>query len=385
MFGPATRLAAGTLVLALPLAAAAGCGAAKKRTIKQELASARDHLYNSKAASNTVHFTDPKGLLAKSFAHDGDADVAKEVVGGAISWTIDPTSDKTLRQLSFSPDTSEAALKKSAAEVNFALSVKDAQKTIGEIRLVEGTLWVRVDLSEIDRVAGGGVLDGFDGFAADAPAQFRAALADVRAGTWMTLPLTEYLGKVSDLVKDLPNPVASAAPDLDVTKVGTKLFDAVKPAIKVTDANDSSSDRVLDVKVDARAAAKAALGVLKAEKDLPFAEALTDVTASDVDDTIAAGTVNGQIRLSDGHLKQVSVDLQSFKKLDASDHSAPVTGSTVTIDVDDSADAVTAPTDNVSSVDVKALLDDLFRQFSESFKTTTTFSGTGVISGTTQG
>ena len=65
------RLLAGTLVLALPLAAAAGCGAEKKKTVKQEFAAAQSYLGDSKAASFTLRFDDAQGNFAKVINKDG--------------------------------------------------------------------------------------------------------------------------------------------------------------------------------------------------------------------------------------------------------------------------------------------------------------------------
>ena len=57
------RLLAGTLVLALPLAAAAGCGAEKKKTVRQEFAAAQDHLGDSKSAAFTLKFVEGNATL----------------------------------------------------------------------------------------------------------------------------------------------------------------------------------------------------------------------------------------------------------------------------------------------------------------------------------
>ena len=85
-FRPA-RLIAGTLVLALPLAAAAGCGAVKKRSIKQELTSARSHLADSSAASFTLRLEDKQGSLAALAKKSGDVPDAavKDLLGGSVT------------------------------------------------------------------------------------------------------------------------------------------------------------------------------------------------------------------------------------------------------------------------------------------------------------
>ncbi|MCW2670093.1 MAG: hypothetical protein JWO27_1990 [Frankiales bacterium] len=365
-FHPA-RLVAGTLVLALPLAAAAGCGAVKKRSIKQELTSARSHLADSSAASFTLRLEDKQGSLAALAKKSGDVPDAavKDLLGGSVTYTFDAKSAQQLKGVD--PSSSTAELKKALAGVRFALAVKDAKATVAELRLVDSTLFARVDIAEIDRVAkeagSDGVAASFDDAIASAPAEYRPALRDLKAGKWLKLPLAGYLAKLKDAVGSLPTPSPGKSGDLQKTR--DDLMTALKPYVSVTDANDSSSKRVLDVNVAARPALKAALAVLKRSKGLPFASALQDVQASAIDKNIADGKVHGTITLADGHLTQVSLDLESIRALDPHKSSDSLAGSSVVVDVDDSADQVTAPADGVSSVDVKALVDDLFKNLSQ--------------------
>ena len=364
-----SRLAAGTLLLALPLAAAAGCGAAKKRTIKQELVSARSHLAASSADAFTLRLDDAKGSLAKAATKDGSltAAAAKDLLGSSITVTVDAASATSIK--SVSPGASESELKADLAKARFALQIKDAKATVAEIRLVDSTLFARVDVAEIDRVATeagqDGVAQNVDDFIASAPREYQPALRDAKAGKWMKLPLADYIGKLKDVTKALPTPGPSAG--TDGKKLENDVLTAVKPYVKVTDANDSSSDRVLDVKVDVRGAVKALLGVAKTTKGLPFADQIGAVDPAEVDKNVKSGTANGTIRLADGHLKQVAVDLGSSEALDASSDTHALAGSRLVVDVDDSADEVAAPTSNLSDVDVKALIDDLFQNLTQTF------------------
>lgn len=365
------RLVVCTLVLALPLAAAAGCGATKKRTIKQELVSAQSHLAASKAASFTLRVADGKGSLADLAADSGDLPAAavKDLIGASVRYTFDAASAAKIKGVDGSA--SEAELRSALADVRFAIAVKDAKTTVAEIRLVDSALFARVDLDEIDRVAkeagSDGVADSVDEFIDSAPDEYQPALRDAKAGKWLKLPLTDYLDKIKDLTDSLPTPAPSTAGDVQQT--GEDLLTAIKPFVKVTDANDSSSQRVLDVNVDARGALKAALGVLKTAKGLPFVDVFQGITPAEVDKSIRPGSAHGTISLADGHLTQVTVDLASIEALDPDFRTHKLSGSSVVVDVDDSAGAVTAPTDNVSDVDVKGLLDDLLQGFGESFGT----------------
>jgi hypothetical protein len=363
-----TRLAAGVLAVTLPAVGVAGCGAEKKRTIKAELASAGDNLRASKALSISLRFDDRDGNLRKlAKEDDGGAlsETSSSLLKGGITYTVDPAGNKTLTDLR-TDDQSEAQLKKSIKDVNVALVIRSEKAAIGELRLVAGTLYAHVDLKEINRLAaaeGQGPVDSdLDDVTGDDPAMTRA-LTDVRAGKWIKLPLLDYIDKLQDLAESFggmgqpvePSPQPSSAlPDFGA--MGDRLYNAVKPYVKVTDANDDSSDRVLDITVQARPALKAALAAMKSMTELPFADALQDVDPGEIDKNVAAGSAKGRIRLADGHLTQLSIDLDSIRLLDPHPDKATLKGSSVVLDVDDSAGQVSAPT-NVSSFDIGDLLD----------------------------
>ena len=365
-----TKIVVGLLAVALPLAAVAGCGVEKKRTIKAELQSAVDNLQSSKALSMTLHLTDAKDNLAAMISSGDDpppAGLAKALLGGSISFTIDPAGSKTLQQLSTS-GTSKADITAQIKQVNAALVVRDDAAAIAELRLVDGALYAHVDLTEINRLAklaGSDPVDAtLDKDFGDDPTTAKA-LADVRAGKWLKIPVTDYIDKLKDLAKSFqqggaspePSPTASAHPDYQA--LGERVLRAVKPYVKVTDANNSSVDRVLQVTAQVRPALHAALAVLKATKDLPFADQLSKVDGSEIDKQVADGAVRGTITLSSGHLKQLSLDLESVRTLDPKAGAKTLQGAAVTLDVDDSASEVVAPT-NVSSFDIGQLIDQLF-------------------------
>lgn len=362
---PRRRLVAGSLVLLLPLAAAAGCGMEKRRTVGAELASARTNLDKSGATSFTLHLSDGKGRLAAALSKGSNGAskaVTQAVLGGGITVTLDPAGSRTLQQLGASQGTSSADVTAALKKVNFSLAIKDSRSALAELRLVGGVLYAHVDLDEITRVAkDGGATGVADGIAsATQDPTFGPLVKDVRGGKWIMLDVTPYLKQFSDLAKSLGAQPTTPAPGstIDTAKIGTDLFAAVKPYVKITEANDSSSDRVLDVRVQLRPAAKAALAVLKATKGIPGLAQLLTVDDAAVDKALSDGTVDGQIRLVDGHLTQLSLDLDSVRRAAATPSSTDLAGGKVVVDIDDSASPVTAPTD-VSSFDLGALLKQL--------------------------
>jgi hypothetical protein len=366
------RLTAGTLVLALPLAAAAGCGAEKKKTIRQEFTAAQKSLGDSKAAAFTLSFNDSKGSFAKVLTSDGDAPEAlvTALLKGSITYVADPTGDATLRSVQ-----AEAAnptdLKASLSKVNVAFIVKDDKADLAEIRLVAGDLYAHVNLDEIKVLAKAGGVDDLDAMLDEnigqADPRLASALKDVRAGKWLKLPLAKYLDKLQEIAGSFAPGLtggADTSKKYDFAGIGKKAYDAVKPYVKVTDANDSSKDRVLDVKVKARPALTALLGVLKAEKDLPFASLLGDVSASDITDNVRDGEATGTITLHESHLTSVAIDIESIRQLATDPGTDSFEGVKVVFGIDDSADAVAVPTE-VSTVDLGAMIEEFLDSFSQ--------------------
>jgi len=365
----ALRLAAGTLAAVLPLAAVAACGTEKKKTVAQEFATAQEHLGDAKAASFTLRLDDAQGNLAKLAAKEGDVPkpVLDALIGGSITYVADAAGDAALRSVASGttdPNDVAGALKKS----NLAFVIKDDKAEVVEIRLVEGVLFAHVNLAEVGRLAEAGGAEDFDASLDEALAgmdpRFAQALKDVRAGKWLKLdlaPLVDDLKGLAESVVPGGVPTASASP-YDASALGRKAWEAVKPHVTATDANDDSADRVIDVRVKARPALKALLGVLKAEKDLPFASILGGVAPADLDEHVADGEAKGQIRLADSHLKQVSLDLESLRLLSKEPGTDSLAGVTVVVDVDDQADELRAP-EEVSAIDFGALLQELIGSF----------------------
>ena len=383
VIGPTARLAAGTLILALPLAAAAGCGVEKRRTVTAEFASAQSNLARSRAVSFTVRLDDSKGSIKRLATKDKSTSkgLVDAALPGSVTYTVDPASNATLASLGAGACAGKATATDLAAaikKVNLALVVRDAHAAVAELRLVGGVLYAHVDLTEIGAVAKDSGVKDFDAKLDDAVSSadpaYAKGLADVKAGQWISLPLSKYLTKFQDLAKGFsglgaggatdaptsPTPPTSRTDCKALSKVGTDVLGAIKPYVKVTDANDSSSNRVLDIKVKARPALKAALAVLQAAKGLPFAGLLKSVEPKAVDDAVADGTAHGTITLNSGHLTQATIDLESLRTLATDPGKDSFAGSSVVLDVNDKADEIAVP-GNVSTFDVGALIDRSLR------------------------
>jgi hypothetical protein len=354
----ARRLTAGVALVALPLAAAVGCGtasSAKKESVQSSVTKASDNLRASGSTSVVIRLDDRQGNLKKAATSGKDPAEPQQadlLLGGTVSFTVDPANGKTMGDVQ-NADPAMPVLDRLKL-TNISMSVQADGGDVAQVRLVDGVVYAQVGIDKIADVvkktgSSTDVRGELDDLAAQSPGQLAPLVTDVRAGKWLKLPLAPYAEQLKALQQQ-----AGPSAAVDSQKLGMDLVNAVKPFVAVTDASTSGDDRVLDVKVQAKQALKAALDTVKKMDGALPGVAMLDTTDLD---KLGDGTVDGQVTLSDDHLKKITMDLQSAVRL-APPGATPapdLTGSTVTIDVDDSADEVTVPGD-VSSVDLGALV-----------------------------
>ena len=356
------RFTAGVALVALPLAAAVGCGEAaetKRQTVSDSLSQASQNLQSSESTSVVLRFDDASGNARRTLTSGSDPATPEQadlVLGGTVSFTVDPAAGRTMRDLqAVDPAT---PLEEQLTLVNMAMSVQADGGPLAQVRLVGGDLYAQVGLDKVGDLAAraGSATDigaAVEQLSTDAPPELQPLLADVQAGKWVKVPLAPYAEQLEQLGKDT---APSPSPSVDTRKLGTDLLNAVKPFVAVSDASSDGDERVLDVKVQAKQALTAALGTLSQLS--PRLPSLRDLDVSELD-RLGDGTVDGQVTLSDDHLTKITMDLGSAVRLAPVDGSSPapdLAGSLLTVDVDDSADEVVVPED-VSSFDVGPLLE----------------------------
>lgn len=358
------RTGAAAALVALPLGTMAACGDSAADTgssVQGSLQKAADNLAASGATSVRLRLDDAESKLRQAVTGGADGaspQVADLLLGGTISFTVDPAGGKTMREVQQADPA--APLADRLQRVNVSMAVEADGGQVLAVRLVGGDLYARVDLERVrgiaDKVAPGSDTGAsIDALSQQAPPELQPLLTDVRAGKWVKLPLAELAPQLEQL-QALSGAAPSAAPSL-YAKLGTDLLAAVRPFVTVTDAGGEGGTQVLDVTVQAKAALKAAVGVLGSTVPaVPGLQALDPAMFDSLSDATVAGTVT----LAQERFTQVSLDLGSLVRLDASTSSpAPdLTGSRLTMDIDDSADEVTVP-DDVSSVEAGKLVTGL--------------------------
>ncbi len=355
-----------TLAACGSTASTTGSGAASAQNVASspgdDIGKAYDNLMNAKSATFTLSLEDKDGNLKKAATQGKDSlggAGADALLDGSVSITIDPSGDLTLGQVSNADP--GASLQDSISRVNLAMAVKTGDKDVLGLRLVDGTLFARVDLGAIDEITAATgndpVSPSLDGAGQSLP-QLGQAITDLKAGTWLRLDLAPLVGQLESLSGAAGGATPSAMPQLDGQKLATDLMAAVTPFTEVTGGKDGK----YDVSVQARSAVTAAANVL-ADALGTAAGGLGESFGLSADELrnpdlggLRDGPLKATVELNGDSFSKMTLDLGSVKDVAPADETAPeLAGSSVVLDIKDDADEIKAPED-VSSVDLNALI-----------------------------
>ena len=78
--------------------------------------------------------------------------LADVLLGGSVSWTIDPAGDRTMRDLQAMPDDTPAAEMFAAMDLSVVVAADGGP--VAQLRLVGGDLYAAADVGRIDGIAG---------------------------------------------------------------------------------------------------------------------------------------------------------------------------------------------------------------------------------------
>lgn len=355
------RATVAVAVTGMTVAAVTGC-ASKKKTIEAELTAASGYIDSSTSLSMTFGVSDGKGTLKKLMTSGEDAitpALADSLLASSVTVTLDPSGDATFASLSKAASTPEYKNLPAADKVkqfNASIVVRSFDADLVQLRLVDGVLYGATDLNKIDQIARD---NGTDGVPADLD-QIDPVLgqleSDLRAGKWVRLPLASYLDTFEDMLGGLDTTEGELAQP-DAEQVGKTVLEAIKPHVKVVDAEGKHSGRVLDVTVQAKSAMQAAITALQT-LPVPLGE-LQEIDGAALAEQMSDTALTGQITLADSHFTGFSVDLEPLRTLVKDVSGEPLTGARLTLQVDDSAEPVTAPTD-LSTVKLGDFIESFF-------------------------
>ena len=355
-----------TTLLALAVSgsiAVAGCGAAG--SLRADNAHAKSSFKTAKSLSVTLGFSDPDGKLAKAI-RSGDNTTptqAAAVIGGTVSFTMSANGGRTL----FAKGDPTRPLSQQVKQGNFDLTVNGLGGKLVEIRLVDGILYAASDIAAVKKAAdlgGPGAGGQVDEFFNSVPPQLKQGSDDLRAGKWLKVPIATSVKQLQKLAQAGGGGAPDPAKARGYAKLGKDLQAAITPNIGLTDLGATGDTRNVSIGIKVKQSLKAVLGVLDSDAAtlglppglIPKGDALKDVSDK---------TLSATLTITRGHYTKLSVPFAGLAALDAHPSSAvpPLGKSAIVLQLDDSAEPVSAPT-NVSSFDIGSLLDQFIQRFS---------------------
>ncbi|MFJ6214844.1 hypothetical protein ACIQGZ_16140 [Streptomyces sp. NPDC092296] len=266
---------------------------------------------------------------------------AKKLAGLKISVAVSadkPLKDvETLKSLGSTADLEALQADKG---IDFAVSLNggDGRKAL-ELRQVAGTAYAQVDLDVVgDLVGDSATFEQLHEMSGQLPPEL-AVLKAALDGKWVSID-NKAVRKLTDTVKEQGGAdiLPSAEPSLNAA-TGNKLLSAISGVfsrnVTFDDKGQQDGADLIVVSAPARTMADDLLKALRpVAKDIPgLAGKLPSSAPSDTPDR----TLSADLRIKDGALASITVDLAQFEEKQGSAHLP------ITLSFDRSADAVQAP------------------------------------------
>jgi hypothetical protein len=330
---PALRLmgigTAGVVVLAIGLA---GCGA---KSAQESADQAAQNLSSAKVATFTLHLVDPKkSLLNDSSMTASDKKSLAMVEDSTFRITIDPPGDSTLGGTPAASSGGDLAksLKNSGA---VELAVTNAGKDIVGLRMVDGVLCVKADLTALSSLSGQDLSSQLAG----APAELSSAVTGLKDGKWLCLDLPGLIAKNPQL-SALASGAGSQLSAQQMAELRQKLMAALN-SNSTQSVSTADGRTVVTMKVKAKAFLTAAVDAL-GSTGVPGMPSVSDLKSQL--SSMSDGAITATLTAKDGHYTQAALDLHSLAELSTDAQAKSSTdGVQLIADIDDSASAVTAP------------------------------------------
>lgn len=363
-------LTAGVVVLA-GLGGLAGCGTVDA---KKSADTAAANLSAAKVVAFTMSLKDPKGTLLATATTAEDKRVAQFVESSSLTVTIDPAGDATFGSATKAPATPTkdlaAALKNSGA---VRLDLTHSGKSVVGLAIVNGVIYVRVDLAELSTVSGQQLSKQL----ADAPPMLAPVVDGLKTGKWLTLDLPALLAKYPELSKMASAGAGAGATPSPQALLGLQSKLQAALAANSTQTVTTSGDQTeVHLAVKAKAFLTAAMEALSATGAVPgTASSLSEIKSGL--SSLQDGTVNATLTIKADHYTSAVLDLQSLAKLSKDPQAAKdAAGAQLRVDINDQAPAVTAPAAG-QVVDLNSLVQSVLSQLASSGMPLSSLAGGG--------
>jgi hypothetical protein len=329
--------AAGVLVAVGVMVSTGACGGGSS-----PVSDARQHLTRATAVSITAHFADDAAHHLKTSMLTGSSPLTKPEAQALSTGSI------TLEVAARNGRTVAAGAKISTlSDVAKAYDVSGTVQTEGhdlfQFRLVGGTLYGAADLDLLDKLSA--LSGGAPATKAAAPVA-KPYLDALRGGQWLQFPLASTL----DLAQGaLP---AQAQHPATYAKLIPQTIAVLRRDVVVKTQSTSGDSATVALTVQVRAVADDFLRTLS-----PIVPPGALPTPADVAKQVTTGSLAATVQVQSGHFTRLTVPLEQLVKLDPHPGSDVPNfgGSSVVVDIDDSAAPITVPT-NLSQLSILRLL-----------------------------
>lgn len=324
-------LAAGAIVAGVGvLTACGGVDAARAG------AAASENLASAKAASFTIHLSDPQGSLAASATTAEDKEAARYLSASALTLTIDPAGDGTLGQ---TPTTPSGALPpaealKSSGAMDLALTHEGKQ--VAGYRMIAGVLYVRADVNELSHLGGGSVAD----LLTTAPPVLAPAIDGLKAGKWLSVDLPALFTKYPQLSRGM----SGADPDTPSPQAMLQLRTTLLEALLSHSTHRTTTENgetVTHLSVKAKSFLTAVMDALDSAGPTGMTPLATEKAKLG---SLSDGTVDVELAVTKDHFTRATMDLHSLAMLGTDAAAKKRTeGVRAVVDIDDQGRGVSAP------------------------------------------
>lgn len=362
-----------SVLLLTGLGGLAGCGTVDA---KKSADAAAANLSAAKVVAFTLSLKDPKGSMLATAKTAEDKRVAQFIESSSLTVTVDPAGDATFGSAAKAQQTGPkdpvGALKNSGA---VRLEVTRSGKSVIGLTMVNGVIYVRVDLAELSTVSG----QDLNKQLADAPPPLAPVADGLKAGKWLSLDLPALMAKYPELTKmgSAGGGAGAAGTPSPQALLGLqgKLLAAFE-ANSTKTVTTSGDQTEVHLAVKAKAFLTAVVDAMTATGAVPGKASSLSKMKSDLG-SLQDGTVDVLLTVKADHYTSAVLDLQSVAKLGKDPKAVAETeGAQLRVDLDDRAAAVTAPAAG-QVVDLNSLVQSVLSELAASGKPLSSLAGGG--------
>jgi hypothetical protein len=291
------------------------------------MAAASANLESAKSVSFDFHLKDPNNLVPQAM-NDSDS-TEKLLTDATLSITVDPAGDSSFGDAPAATPTSAQQMLDQAGAMEVVYTVSDKQ--VFGFRMVDGAAYLKLDLDAMAELTG----ENLESTLSTVPGDSSTITNALRDGKWVKVDLNRILEEyptIDALVTSGYGLDSSMSPQ----QMQQEMLDALNANSEKTVSTDGDETTV-ELKVKAKPMFQAM------ENLAPVADAAGANGSSVQIEEMGDGTMDMTVTIKDDHFTSFSLDLNSAQAVVEPDSDVNLDGAVLELDINDSAEGVTAP------------------------------------------